>query len=92
MSRGVQLWVLASVMTVADLAVFIHCVPIICQAWGSNRWFMGSLFAGIFVWVESHANLWRAGIRDLQSPRIGRPASVLLLPLLAPDEGENPNV
>jgi hypothetical protein len=92
MSRGVQLWVLAGVMTIADLAIFVHCVPVICQAWGSHRGFMGALFAGIFVWVESLANLWRAGIRDLQLARIARLASVSLLLVPRRDEGSNPNV
>jgi hypothetical protein len=82
-SRSVQLWILAGALTVADMAVFVHCVPIICQAWGSNRWFMGSLFAGIFVWAESLANLWGAGIRELQLSRMGQQASVPLLPLCA---------
>jgi hypothetical protein len=53
MSRSIQFWFLAGVMTVADLAVFIHCVPIICQAWDSNSWYMSSLFVGMFVWAGS---------------------------------------
>jgi hypothetical protein len=92
MSRSIQLWFLAGVMTVADLAGFIHCVPIICQAWGSNSWYMSSLFVGMFVWAVSLANLWRAGLRDIQYARIGRPASVSFLPLPMNDEGSNPNV
>jgi hypothetical protein len=79
MSKSVQLWVLACAMTVADLAIFVYCLPVICQAWGSNREFMGALFAGIIVWVESLANLWRARIRDLQLARIARLAFCIAL-------------
>jgi hypothetical protein len=49
MSRSIQLCVLAGGMTLADLVVFIHCVPIVCQAWGSNCWIMCALFAGMVV-------------------------------------------
>jgi hypothetical protein len=60
MSRSIQLCVLAGAMTVADLVVFIHCVPIICHAWGSNRWIRCALFVGMFVWAGSLSDLWRA--------------------------------
>jgi hypothetical protein len=92
MSRSIQLCVLAVAMTVADLVVFIHCVPIICQAWGSNRWIMCALFVGMFLWAGSLADLWRAGLRDVHYARIVRPASVSFLPLPMSDEGSNPNV
>jgi hypothetical protein len=92
MNRSIQLWVLACAMTVADLAIFVHCLPVICQAWGSNRGFMGALFAGIIVWVESLANLWRPGIRDLQLARIARLASVSVLLVPRREEGSRPHV
>lgn len=91
MSRSIHLYVLAIVMTVADLAVFIHCTPILCQAWGSHRWFLCCLFAGIIVWAESLANLWRTAIRSRQQ-RQSSGASIPLLSLPTSEEGSNPNV
>jgi hypothetical protein len=92
MSRSIQLWFLAGVMTVADLAVFIHCVPIVCQAWGSNRWIMCALFAGTVVWADSLLNLWRAATRGLALRRNPAPAPASLLSLPVHDEGSHPNV
>src|SRR5258708_24623784 len=63
MSRSIQLCVLAGGMTLADLVVLIHCVPIVCQAWGSNRWIMCALFAGMVAWPNSLRDLWRAATR-----------------------------
>src|SRR5258707_12858705 len=63
MSRSTQLCVLAGAMTLADLVVLIHCVPIVCQAWGSNRWIMCALFAGMVAWPNSLRDLWRAATR-----------------------------
>jgi peptidoglycan/LPS O-acetylase OafA/YrhL len=92
MSRSVQLCALAVVVTLADLAVFVHCMPILCQAWGANPWFMCSLFAAMVIWLNSLANLWRIGTRHLYLSRTSPQASVSLLQLPAPDEGSNPNV
>jgi hypothetical protein len=92
MSRSIQLCVLAGAMTLADLVVFIHCVPIVCQAWGSNRWIMCALFAGVVVWADSLRDLWRAATRCLSLRRNPDPAPASLLSLRVHDEGSNPNV
>jgi hypothetical protein len=92
MSRSIQLCVLALVVTLADLAVFVHCMPILWQAWGANRWFMCSLFVGMVVWADSLANLWRIGTGRLYLSWMAPPASVSLLSPPVPDEGSNPNV
>jgi hypothetical protein len=92
MSRSTQLCVLAGAMTLADLVVFIHCIPIICQAWGSNRWIMCVLFAGMVVWADSLQNLWRAAIPGLALRRNPTPVPASLLSLPLQDEGSNPNV
>lgn len=67
MCKSVYQFALATTITVADLAVFIHCLPIICQAWGTNHTVMASLSVAMFVWVESLANLWRAARRTLKA-------------------------
>lgn len=92
MSGSIQLCVLAGGMTLVDLVVFIHCVPIVCQAWGSNRWIMCALFAGTVVWADSLLNLWRAATRGLALRRNPAPAPASLLSLPVHDEGSHPNV
>ena len=92
MSRSIQLCVLAGAMTLADLVVFIHCVPIVCQAWGSNRWIMYALFAGMVVWADSLRDLWRAATRCLALRRNPAPAPESLLSLPSHDERSYPNV
>jgi len=92
MSRTIQLCALAGAMTLADLVVFIHCVPIVCQAWGSNRWIMCALFAGMVVWANSLRDLWRAATRGLALRRMPTPTPASLLSLPVQDEGSNPNV
>lgn len=92
MGKSIQLCVLASLMTLADLAVFVYCTPILCQAWGANGWFMCSLFAGMVVWFSSLANLWRAAFRSV-CVAIQRPSTLTpLLPHSLSDEGSNPRV
>jgi hypothetical protein len=92
MSRSIQLCVLAGAMTLADLVVFIHCVPIVCRAWGSNRWIMYALFAGMVVWADSLRDLWRAATRCLALRRNPAPAPESLLSLPLHDERSYPNV
>jgi hypothetical protein len=88
MTRSIQLCVLAGAMTFADLVVFIYCVPIVCQAWRSNRWITCALFPGMDVWADSLRDLWRAATQALAL----RPSPAPLLSLPVHDEGSNPNV
>jgi len=69
MNKSSQFLALAVLMAVVDLAVFIYCIPIICQAWGFNTWFMCTLFVGLFVWTRSLASLWRIAIYHLLRQR-----------------------
>jgi hypothetical protein len=92
MSRSLQFCVLAGAITPADLVVFIHCIPIVCHAWGSNRWVMYAQSVGMVVWADSLWNLLRAATRGLALRRnpVTVPASLLSLPLHA--ERIRPNV
>ena len=92
MSRCVHLCALAVAVTVADLMAFILCFQVLCQAWGSNRWFMCSLFTAMFVWTQSLANLWRAGLRGLRSRQMSEASSASVLPLAVSDEGRHSDV
>lgn len=60
MAKGIDQWLLAGFVSLADMVVFIYCIPIICLAWRGNRPLMALLFVGIFAWANSLANLWRA--------------------------------
>jgi hypothetical protein len=51
--------VLAGIVTLADLVVFIHSVPIICEAWRTNRPLMVSMSAAVLISGELPANLRR---------------------------------
>ncbi len=72
---------LASAITLADLIVFVHCLPIICEAWGSSPRFMFLLSILLFVWAESLADLWHLGHGSL---RIASPTITPELPLGEP--------
>lgn len=63
MCRSIRNWVIAGFVALADLVVFLYCIPIICDAWGGNRWFMVCLFILMIVWIESLANIWRAAFQ-----------------------------
>ena len=79
MHKGVYQLALASLVTAVDLAVFIHCIPIICAAWGASRSFMAALSILVFIWVESLTNLWKAAYRATLA-KVCAPASVFELP------------
>ncbi len=59
MRKSVYQFALASKVTLADLAVFIRCMPILCEGWGTNRTFMAIMGAAMFIWAGSLANLWK---------------------------------
>lgn len=61
MRKSVYQFVLASMVTLADLAVFIRCMPILCEVWGANRPFMA---AAMYIWAGSLANLWKIASRS----------------------------
>jgi len=65
MCKGVHQCVLAAIVTLLDLAVLVHCAPIICVAWGTNRLLMTTPFIGTFVWANSLANLLSAAHHSL---------------------------
>lgn len=67
MRKSVYRFALAAIMTVADVAVFIHCLPAICAAWGTNRVVMASTFTATFILTNSLANLWRAAHQSLRA-------------------------
>jgi hypothetical protein len=62
MRRSVYPLVLASMVTLVDLAVFILYMPIHCEAWGTNRPFM----AAAMLWAGSLANLWKIASRSMR--------------------------
>ncbi len=66
MRKNVYRVALASAITLADLIVFVHCLPIICQAWRSSSRFMFLLSILLLVWVESLADLWHLGHGSLR--------------------------
>ncbi len=81
MKKSAQLWTVAVLLAFADLAVFTHCIPIICQAWGSNIWLMSALFVGLFVWTRSLASLLRITIFHSFRHRKANAAGSVPLPL-----------
>lgn len=79
MCRAVRSWLIAGLVAMADMVVFIHCIPIICEAWGANRWFMVCLFVLMIVWIESLANVWRFALQGM----VRDPEVLLTSPVLA---------
>ena len=63
---------LAGILTLVNLAIFIHWVPVPYEAWGTTRPFMVTISILILVSAESLANLWRAAVR---SPEASAPAA-----------------
>jgi hypothetical protein len=66
MRKSVYRVALASAIALANLIVFVHCLPMICEAWGSSSRFMFLLSTLLFVWVESLADPWSLGYGSLR--------------------------
>ena len=66
MRKSVYQFVLASILTLADLAVFIHCIPILCEAWGPNRPFTAIMAAAMLICAGFLANLWKIAFQSLR--------------------------
>lgn len=67
MRKSIYSIALAAIVTGIDLAVFIHSLPIICAAWGTNRVVMALVSVAMFIWADSLANLWKAARQPLRA-------------------------
>jgi hypothetical protein len=63
MGNNIRSWAIPAVIAMADLLVFVYFIPILCEAWGANRYFMACLFVLMIVWIESLVNILRATVQ-----------------------------
>lgn len=73
MAENIRNLTIPVIIAMADLVVFVYTIPICCEAWGANRYFMAFLFALIFAWIESLANIWRAALPALRRDQNAAP-------------------
>ena len=92
MTKGVQLSLVASLLTVADLGTFVKYAPILLQAWGENACFVGGIFLVLLIWAETLMVLWRSAIPNLQMSDSLASRSKSLGPLSLDSDGRGPNV
>lgn len=92
MRKSVYQFVLASKVTLADLAVFLRCMPILCEEWGTNRPFMDIVAAAMFIWAGSLANLWKIASWSLRVEVSAIPPTFELPQLLTATQGGDTDV
>lgn len=92
MSKSVYPLVLASIVTLVDLAVFILYLPIHCEGWGTNRPFMAIVAAAMFIWAGSLANLWKIASWSLRVEVSAIPPAFELPQLLTATQGGGSDV
>lgn len=92
MGKTILIWLIVGAITSANLVVFIHCVPLLCEVWGANRLWMSALFLGLIIWVESLSNIWKAALRIRNPVYLLFPAHARRMNLLQPTRGGESNV
>lgn len=92
MRKSVYQFVLASKVTLADLAVVIRCMPILCEGWGTNRPFVAILAAAMFIWAGALANLWKIASWSLRVEVSPIPPAFELPQLLTATQGGGSDV